>query len=79
MSGASEQARTKVRPVQDVVNHAADIHSPSSAHKGILPHPPDEKRFLTLFPRPLATVIGAHYISVSKLQNQADRLGVRRA
>jgi hypothetical protein len=44
MSGASEQAGTKVRAVQNVVNHAADIHPPSSAHEGILPHPPRRKK-----------------------------------
>ncbi len=33
-----EKAGTKVRPVQRVVNHAAHINSPDSAHDGILPH-----------------------------------------
>jgi len=31
MSGLPEKAGTKVRPVQDVVNHPANIHSPRSA------------------------------------------------
>ena len=42
MSGASEQAGTKVRTVPNVVNHTSHIHPPNSAHNGILPHPPQE-------------------------------------
>jgi hypothetical protein len=33
-----EKAGTKVRPVQRVVNYAAHINSPDSAHDRILPH-----------------------------------------
>ena len=38
MRGTFENPRAKVRPVQGVVYHAADIHSPDSTHDGILPH-----------------------------------------
>jgi len=31
-----EKRRTKVRPVQGVVNHTADIDPPYSSHDGIL-------------------------------------------
>ena len=44
MSGIPEQAGTKVRAVQHVVNHASNIHPPNSAHNGILPRPPSRKK-----------------------------------
>jgi hypothetical protein len=38
MRGFLEKAGTEVCAVQHVVNHATHIHSPDSAHDGVLPH-----------------------------------------
>jgi hypothetical protein len=44
MGGCLEKPGTKVRAVQDVVNHAANINAPDSAHDGILTHHSGSKK-----------------------------------
>jgi hypothetical protein len=54
MRGLFEKPGTKIRAVQGVIDHSADIDSPDSAHAGIaplflpplppLPHPPSKEK-----------------------------------